>query len=168
MWNWLKAQERGCGAAQSRTQDLMNGWAGTDAEECLAAAEDELREHLEACQDCRGGMEQTLAARRMLRQNVAAAGDPGAAFTRRIMLAVDAAAEQQSAAVANPWMAVPAVASRMAWVCAVALLLAAAWMQETHAYAPPARSTASGEMALVPDSPAESEEVLVSVARSEP
>ncbi|MBZ5528894.1 MAG: hypothetical protein LAN71_13460 [Acidobacteriia bacterium] len=167
MWNWLKAQKRQCGAAQSRTQDLMNGWAGTDAAECLAAADGELRQHLETCADCLDGMEQSLAARRMLRQNAAAAADPGAAFTRRIMLAVNAAAEQ-SAAVANPWMALPAVASRMAWVCAVALLLAAVWLHETRAYVPPARSTVSGEISLVSDSAAENEEVLVSVARSEP
>ena len=134
----------------------------------MAAAEEELREHWEACPDCRGGMEQALAARRLLRQNVEAAADPGAAFARRIMLAVNSAAEQQSAAVANPWLAVPELASRMAWVCALALLLAAAWMHESHAYAPPARSAASGEMSLVSDSSAENEEVLVSVARSEP
>jgi hypothetical protein len=168
MWNWLKAQKKGCGAAQSRMQDLLNGWAGTDAAECLAAAEEELREHLDACQDCRGGMEKFLEARRVLRQTVAATADPGAAFTRRIMLGVNAAAEQQSAAAANPWLAVPALASRMAWVCALALLLAAAWMHESRADGPAARSTASGEMTLVSDSPAESEEVLISVARSEP
>jgi len=168
MWNRRKEQKRDCAAAQSRTQNLLNGWGGTDAAECLGTADGELRVHLEACPDCREGMEKTLEARSVLRQGVAAAADPGAAFTRRIMLAVDAAAEKESAAVANTWMAVPALASRMAWVCAFALLLAAAWLHETRAYSPPARSAANGEMALVSDSPAESEEVLVSVARSEP
>lgn len=167
MWNRLSLQKKGCRGAKSRTQELLNRWAGTGWVECQSAADEELRRHLDVCPDCRADLEQFLAARQMLRRNLKAAEDPGAEFTNRVMRAAAAAAER-SAPASNLWPALPGLASRMAWICAVALLLVAAWLYETRAFAPVNRSSAAGEMALDSDGPADGEEVLESLARSEP
>ncbi len=167
MWNWLTPQKKGCRAAKSRTEELLNRWAGTGWAECLSAAEKELRLHLNACTGCRAVLEESLAVRQMLRQNLGAVEDPGTEFTNRVMRAAAAAAEG-SAPASNPWLVLPALASRMALICAVALLLAGVWLHESHAFAPANRPVASGEMALESDGQADGEEVPASPARSEP
>lgn len=167
MWYWQESRRKVCWAAQSRLQDVLNRWAGSSTEEFQALAVVELREHLAVCPKCRDEANLFLEARRLLRQGMEQAVDPGEPYTKRIMTAVRAAAEENAPA-ANLWTVLPAVASRMALVCTLALLLAAVWVRATRAHAPPQQSAASGEMGLVGDSPAESEQVLMSVARGEP
>jgi len=134
MATWLKRRPAACREAESRIQELLNSSASESREELLASADPELRSHVAHCEACGATVEEGIAVRQMLRRELRPAEDPGEEFTLRVMQAI-AAREAERNSIASPWFALPALAARLAWVSAVALLLATSWLYEMRSAA---------------------------------
>jgi hypothetical protein len=166
---WLKRRPSGCREAEKGIREQSNSTTAETLEAWLAAADPSLRGHVAGCSSCRAEVEGTLAIRQLLRREVPPMKDPGPAFTARVMRAI-AAQQAQRAPATNPWYAVPALAARVVWVSAVALLLATTWVYEKRSPAVEQRtSVESAGASLEPaPPPANQDEVLASLAGREP
>jgi hypothetical protein len=123
-----------------------------------------LREHAATCSDCAALADEVMASSEVLR---ALAGSPSATpgpwFAPRVMAAI-ARRELQLRQSLDAWVAVPKLAARLTWACALALLLASTWLYERPRSSPKSGANAAAESLfdLPPATPATQDDILVS------
>jgi hypothetical protein len=151
-------------------QSQLEGAASTapDAKELsqlLAAAPGALKDHATSCADCRAAAENILAARALLTELPSYAAAAGPWFAPRVMAAI-AARKADLARATDAWTFLPKLAARLTWASAVALLLASTWLYQKPATtsAKPIATDITGEPVVDTATPANNDEVLVSLA----
>lgn len=169
MWNWLKPKSRACRRAGQQFPAILAASEFDSVERFLDATESSLRTHVAECAACRETVQDSIAARALLRANLPATADPGPVFTARVMRAI-AERERRESVSESSWFAVPAVAARLSLVSAIVLLFASTWVYEQRpspAAKPPAKDVSADFLEPAPP-PATQDEVLVSLAEREP
>lgn len=143
---------------------------GLALEALMERAGSRLRDHLLGCELCRVLLRDSLEGRRLIREAYSQAGDPGLAFTRRVMAEIRLL-EAQSSPAANLWAAVQTLASRVAWAAALVLLVVSGWLYEYQPTQPApsaTQETAADRFLERAPQPANPDEVLTSLAESTP
>lgn len=166
MKHFLNKRSVRCREFQSQLEDAAS--AAPDAKELpqlLAAAPVALKEHATSCADCSAAAENILAARALLAELPSYASAAGPWFAPRVMAAI-AARKADLARAADTWTFLPKLASRLTWASAVALLLASTWLYQkpTTTSAKPVATDITGEPVVDTATPANNDEVLVSLA----
>jgi hypothetical protein len=111
-------------------RDALSEVAGAATiQELLADASPQQRAHAAACEDCRKALEEFLATRVLLSALQPQMDVPRPWFASRVMSAI-AARGSESSRLATAWTAVPKLASRLAWISAVAILVASTWLYQ--------------------------------------
>jgi hypothetical protein len=100
-------------------KQLLESLVEIDSETSLPA---ELATHAACCQDCKKAIDELLASRALLRTLPRQQETPKPWFATRVM-AVIAEQEAQLERSLETWVVLPKLASRLAWVSALALLL---------------------------------------------
>jgi hypothetical protein len=168
--NWLGKRRGSCGWFREALRSLVEETpAAVGSEELLKDAHAELREHVSACPACGSLLSDALEARKLLREAFAPAVAPDT-FAARVMAEIRGR-EAQQAIGAYPWAAMQALASRVAWVSALVLLVGSAWVYQRRAprpnpAAPP--ETAADRFPEPAPQPSNLDEVLMSLAEAKP
>jgi hypothetical protein len=122
-----------------------------------------LAEHAGACQECRTALEDFAASRVLLSALPRQRAEAKPWFAARVMAAI-AERESKLQRSLEAWTAVPKLASRIAWISAVALLLTTSWLIEQR---PPKKlvvtDLAGESMIDSHPTPANNDEVLLSL-----
>jgi hypothetical protein len=140
MWSLLRKNREEC----RQFQQTLEG--STPAE----ALPPTLREHAATCPDCGAMAEEVLASRELLRALPASpAAAPMPWFAPRVMAAI-AGRELQLRHSLDAWVAVPRLAARLTWACALALLLASTWLYERPRATPKPGAAATVESLFDP------------------
>jgi hypothetical protein len=167
---WLQKKIGSCARHGKALRNLAeDGPDRASAEELMAQAAPSLREHLASCKDCRKLLQDTLAGATLLHAAYQRTVDPGETFSGKVIAAIRALEAERSTAM-NLWAAMQALATRVAWVSALALLVACAWLYEYRGTQPPATAreyTAERFMEPAPQ-PATADDVLASLAETNP
>ena len=121
---------------------LDNRNAAATLEEFLASAAPEVRAHAAGCENCRGAAEELLAARALLRTLPPQADTPRPWFSARVMAAI-AARENHLRRFATPWTLVPKLASRLALLSSLAILITGTWLYKRPVTPPPGQNSNS-------------------------
>lgn len=166
MKSFLNKRSRECRQFQSQLQDAASPVpSAKELSDLLASASSALKEHVDACADCRVVAENILEARALLAEMPSHSAMAGPWFAPRVMAAIAARKAELSRA-ADTWTILPKLAARLTWVSALALLLASGWLYQK----PVATSTKpmvtdiTGEPVVDTATPANNDEVLVSLA----
>ncbi len=168
--NWFVKKRGSCGRAREELRSLVEDTpAVLSPEELLKSGGEELREHVSRCAACGGLLRDVLEGRRLLREGFAPAVAPDT-FAARVMAEIRRR-EAQPAIVAFPWAAMQALASRVAWISALVLLITSSWLYQHDAppLNPPAPpDTTADRFPEPPPQPSNLDEVLVSLAEAQP
>ncbi len=126
--------------------------------------------HMAACGACREAVEVARASARLLRASGEPAGDPGAAFTARVMAAVRAQEEKEEAG-RGFWGPVEELSSRLALSAALALALLVGYGLTPYASGSPEATSARQSTApdIFPElahQPMNRDEVLMTIAET--
>lgn len=144
MWSLLKKNRRDC-------SEFLESLEGKTRVTVPPSA---LREHAATCKDCQAAAGEILASRELLRALPASqAGKARPWFAPRVMAAI-AAREAELRRSLDTWTAVPKLAARLTWACALALLLASTWLYEKPRATPKSDTDATVESLF--DAPAAS------------
>ncbi len=166
----MKSSHGACREAQKRIDGFFDA-PGNALPERFLDAEPEFVRHVQGCGECRAVLNDALVARRLLREHLQAAGEPGPYFAARVIEAIaHQERERMPATSASPWYAVPALAARLAWGTAIVLVLASTWLYEKRPDVAPRRTaaeTAGASLEPAPQ-PANHDEVLASLVGREP
>jgi hypothetical protein len=108
-------------------------------EEFSASASPQQRAHASACEDCRIAAGEFLAARALLGALPSQADTPRPWFASKVM-AVIAARETEVRRLASAWTVVPRLASRLACISALVILVAGTWLYRKPVSAPPGQT----------------------------
>jgi hypothetical protein len=154
MWSLLRKNREDCRQFQE----------SLEAETRVAVLPATLREHAAQCRDCSAAAEEMLASRELLKAlptSRAASARPW--FASRVMAAI-AARELELGYALDAWTAVPKLAARLTWACALALLLASTWLYERPRSTPKpgAGATVESLFDLPPASSTTQDDILVS------
>jgi len=155
-----------CRDFQSQLEDAAGVAPGAkELSELLAVVPGALKEHAAACADCRAVAENFLEARALLAELPSTAPMAGPWFAPRVMAAIAARKAELSRA-ADTWTFLPKLAARLTWASAVALLLASTWLYQrpVSTSAKPVLTDITGEPVVDTVTPANNDEVLVSLA----
>ena len=119
-------------------RDAMERTSGGDAVESeaarlavLASLSDRLRNHLNACDDCRIFADELLQVREILR-GAPYGPQPGPFFLARVMASI-AGRESELEAKTQTWAAVPRLAYRLSVLASLLLLIAGSWLYRSPA-----------------------------------
>ena len=124
-----------------------------------------LAAHVASCRDCKAAVEELFASRALLS---AIPRQPEAArpwFTARVMAAITERESQMERSL-ETWTVLPKLASRLAWVCAIAIVLTSSWLVGGQKAVPVAqvRVDLTGEPVLENHPvPVDNDEVLTSL-----
>jgi anti-sigma factor RsiW len=140
MGKLLEAYDGPCGRWQDWLDKDSEGSPTLPAQNLSSSLSSEDRAHLQSCDECRVAVEAWLSFRRSLRA-VSKNTEAPRWFTARVMAAI-ARREEESRPIAA-WIAIPRLASRLAWVSAVVLAFAGTWIYQK----PPAKPTAPASVA---------------------
>jgi hypothetical protein len=136
VFSLLRRQKGECGTLR----DALGEVAGAATlQELLSHATTQQRAHVAACDDCHKALEEFLATRRLLSAIEPQVDVPRPWFASRVMSAI-AARETESSRLATAWTLVPKLASRLAWVSAVATLVAGTWLYRIPITSPPGQN----------------------------
>lgn len=117
--------------------DLLNNPVSiATLEEFLAGATPQQRAHVAACDDCHNALEELLTTRLLLSAIPSQADLPRPWFASKVMAAI-AARETEVRRLASAWTLVPRLASRLACVSALAILVAGTWLYRNPRSSPP-------------------------------
>jgi hypothetical protein len=86
-----------------------------------------LTQHLASCADCRTAVEELFEGRALLSALPCQAVETRPWFAARVMAAIEEQEVKLERSL-EPWIVVPKLASRLAWVSAVVLLLSGSWL----------------------------------------
>lgn len=136
--------------------------------ELLAAMPVAQSGHAGTCVDCRAAVENMLAARTLLAGFPSNAELGGPWFASRVMAAIAARKAELSRA-GDALTFLPKLAARLTWASVVALLLASTWLYQKPASPPstPVATDITGEPLADNATPANNDEVLISLAESD-
>jgi len=110
-------------ATCQRLRDSLEDTSGADA---LSPVQ---QKHLVACPDCQAAADELLMSRILLKKIPSVTTAPAPWFAPRVM-AVIAARESELRQSLEAWAAVSRLAARLAWISALALLLASTWLSQ--------------------------------------
>src|SRR5579859_2822451 len=163
----LNRRGAGCRDFQMGLEDAAGSAPGAQKlADLLAVAPGAMREHAVACADCRAAAENLLAARALLAEMPSHAATPGPWFAPRVM-AVIAARKAELARATDTWTFLPKLAARLTWASTIALLLASGWLYQrpvSTSTKPAVVTDITGEPLVYSATPADNDEVLVSLA----
>jgi hypothetical protein len=164
MWNLLSARKKDCIRFLEQLEATADKAPGdVTPEELLAALPSGMREHAALCGNCRTAGDDLLATRSVLETLPSIARKENPWFAPRIMARI--AEQERDLETGNPtWRAVPKLASRLAGIAAVFLLLASTWLvrRAPNPRPTPAQAAVEGLFETSP-APAGHEDVLISV-----
>jgi hypothetical protein len=166
MLSLLRRLKGECGGLR----DALGEVAGAATlQELLGHATMQQREHVAACDDCHKVLEELLAARLLLSALPPQASVPRPWFASRVMSAIEAR-ETEFSRLATAWTLVPKLASRLAWVSAVAILVAGTWLYRKPVTSPlgPSGTDASIESIFEPSPPSHQDDVLLGMVEKNP
>jgi hypothetical protein len=127
-------------------------------QEFLASATPDQRAHAAACEACRIAVEEFLAARTLLNALPSRGNAPRPWFASKVMAAI-AAREIEVRRLATAWTLVPRLASRLACISALAILVAGTWLYRKPASSPPGQTgTEASVESIFEGSPAPSQD----------
>jgi hypothetical protein len=136
MFSLFRRRTKAC----SNFLDLLNDAVNTATlQEFLASAPPQLRAHAASCEDCRVAAGEFLAARALLSPMPSQADRSRPWFASKVMAAI-AARETEVRRLATAWTLVPRLASRLACISALAILVAGTWL-----YRKPVSSSTPGQ-----------------------
>jgi len=166
MFSLFRLQDAECGALRDALGEVTGA---TTLQELLDHATPQQRAHVAACDDCREALEELLATRLLLSVIPPQASVPRPWFASRVMSAIEAR-EAEFSRLATAWMLVPKLASRLAWVSAVAILVAGTWLYRKPTSSPPAQTVteASVESVFETSPPPQQDDVLLSTVEKHP
>jgi hypothetical protein len=151
-------------------RDALNEVAGAATiQELLADASPQQRAHAAACEDCRKASEELLATRLLLSALAPQMDVPRPWFASRVMSAI-AARGTESIRLAAAWTVVPKLALRLAWVSAVAILVASTWLYQKPVTSPTGQTGADPSAETLFETPsqqANQDDVLVSMVEKD-
>ena len=119
MFSLLKRDRATCKSLRDSLEDA----SGADA---LSPVQ---QKHLVACPDCQTVADELLMSRILLKKIPSVTPAPAPWFAPRVM-AVIAARESELRQSLEAWAAVSRLAARLAWISALALLLAGTWLSQ--------------------------------------
>src|SRR6266849_6345336 len=153
MWNLLRVRKNH--GECSRLRDALENVADVTA---LSSVQ---QKHLAACPACQAASADISMTRIVLRDVRAALPEPW--FAPRVMAAI-AARESELRHSLEAWTAVPKLAAKLTWACALALLLASTWLYERPRSTPKLGTDATVESLfdLPPASSATQDDILMS------
>jgi hypothetical protein len=160
MTSLFRRRKREC----NNFRDALDEVAGAATiQELLADASPLLRAHAAACEDCRKASEELLATRLLLSALAPQRDVPRPWFASRVMSAI-AARGTESIRLATAWTVVPKLASRLAWVSALAILVASTWLYRKPVSASPSQTAteASVESIFETAPPPQQDDVFLS------
>jgi len=166
MKSFLNKRSRECREFQSQIEDAAGAAPNAkELSELFASASSALKEHANACADCRAAAENIIEARALLAEVPSHAAMARPWFAPRVMAAIAARKAELSRA-ADTWTFLPKLAARLTWASAVALLLASTWLYQkpVSTSARPVLTDITGEPVVDTVTPANNDEVLVSLA----
>jgi hypothetical protein len=152
MWNLRNKKTRDC----SRFRDALENAPDVSA---LAA---ELKQHLAPCEECRLMADEFTASRALLGALPSQRFEPSSWFAGRVMSVIGAREGELRRSI-DTWSLIPRLAAQLAWVSAVALLLAGTWLYERPRFMPHATEASAGESLFESPSPAAPDDLLTSV-----
>jgi hypothetical protein len=160
MFSLLRLQKGECGALRDALGEAPRA---ATLQELLDHATTQQRAHVATCDDCREALEELLAARLLLSGIPTQASVPRPWFAAKVMSAI-AARENEFSRLATAWTLVPKLASRLAWVSAVAILAAGTWLYRKPAPSSPGQVVTEASVeSIFETSPAPSQDdVLLS------
>jgi hypothetical protein len=166
MSSLFKLRKGECAALREALGEVTGA---TTLQELLGHATAQQRAHVAACDGCREALEELLATRLLLSAIPPQASVPRPWFASRVMSAI-AAREAEFSRLATAWTLVPKLASRLAWVSAVAILVAGTWLYRKPAASPPVQTAAEASAESVFEtSPApHQDDVLLSTVEKNP
>lgn len=166
MKSFLNRGSGECREFQSQLEDAAGAEPNAkELSELLASASSALKNHTIACADCRAAAENIVEARALLAEMPSNSAMARPWFAPRVMAAIAARKAELSRA-ADTWTFLPKLAARLTWASAVALLLASGWLYQRPAStsAKPVLTDITGEPVVDTVTPANNDEVLVSLA----
>jgi hypothetical protein len=166
MGTFLNRRRAECREFQVQLEDAAGAAPSAKGlSELLAAAPVALKAHVTSCASCGASAENILAARALLAALPSHAAMSGPWFAPRVMAAIAARKAELSRA-ADTWTFLPKLAARITWASAVALLLASTWLYQKPVSTPskPVATDITGEPVVDTSTPANNDEVLVSLA----
>jgi predicted anti-sigma-YlaC factor YlaD len=151
----LRRKNRDCSAFR----DALENAPGVSA---LPAA---LQEHLAACPECRPLADEFSRSRALLADLPRQRYEPSAWFVSRVMSVINAR-ESELRQSTETWSLIPRLAAKLAWISALALVLAGTWAYErprvTHQ-----NDASAGESLFDSPSPAAPDDLLAGVVEHE-
>lgn len=130
----------------------------------------ELEAHLRGCAACREALEAAQEVGALLREAIAPAPEPGAAFWANLRTAI-ALADAERTQQGDFWRSLEFLAQRFAWSTAIAVVVLTAYLAGFDAFHPEGNGTAQAEIREVfsePVSvPANNEEALLALVTRE-
>jgi anti-sigma factor RsiW len=159
MFSLFLRKKKACSNVLDISTDTVNA---ATLDELLDDATPQQRAHVAACDDCREALEELLATRLLLNVIPPQASVPRPWFASRVMSAIEGR-EAEFSRLATAWMLVPKLASRLAWVSAVAILVAGTWLYRKPASSPPGQTAteASVESVFETSPPPNQDDVLL-------
>ena len=136
------------GSECAKVHDALQGISSAEQSEgvlalgvLLAQLSEEVRAHVNACDDCRLFAAELLEVRGMF-QYADTGPQPGPYFLARVMAAIsDREGELQR--ISQTWAAVPRLAYRLSVLASLSLLVAAGWLYQQPRHASIARASAA-------------------------
>jgi hypothetical protein len=150
MLSLFRRKKEACGNFLDTLNDTVNT---ATLQEFLAAAPHR-RAHAASCEDCRIAAGEFLAARALLSAMPSQADRSRPWFASKVMAAI-AARETDVRRLATAWTLVPRLASRLACISALAILVAGTWLYRKPVSSPPSqRATEASVESIFETSPA--------------
>jgi hypothetical protein len=145
--------------------DILNDSVNTATLQEFLAAAPQRRAHAASCEDCRVAAEEFLAARALLGALPSQADKSRPWFASKVLAAI-AARETEVRRLATAWTLVPRLASRLACISALAILVAGTWLYRKPVSSPPSPTgtEASAESIFETSPSPHQDDVFVSTA----
>jgi hypothetical protein len=159
MLSLFRRKKEACSNFLDAFDDAVNA---ATLQEFLAAAP-QRRAHAASCEDCRIAAAEFLAARALLSALPSQADRSRPWFASKVMAAI-AARETEVRRLATAWTLVPRLASRLACISALAILVAGTWLYRKPVASPPSQTgtEASAESIFETSPPQQQDDMLPS------
>jgi hypothetical protein len=162
MWNLLRKNEKDCGAFRDAAEATVERRRDISVkQDVLVELPEELRLHLENCEECGKNLDSLLTARSALRGYAPLEGFDAPWFAARVMAEISAQ-ERAREGMEVIWNLVPRLASRFAGVAALVLILAGGWLIKRPVEKPSSVAMVDG-LFDTSQAPATHDDVLASV-----
>ena len=122
-----------------------------------------LQEHVKACPECRSVADEFNSSRTLLGALPRQRYEPSVWFVSRVMSAISAR-ETELRQSMETWSLIPRLAAKLAWISALALVLAGTWAYERPRAVTHQNDASSGESLFESPAPSAPDDLLASVA----